>query len=84
MYLYTIKSNRYFLAGRATTYWYIVDSAGRTYHYSDGKCRNKSLKQMRTHAYYTAESAISALEQLNVLAVRMLVTHIAKQPLMAD
>lgn len=67
MYQYTIKSNHYLPAGLGSgkTYWYIVDSAGRTYHYSDGKCRNKSLKQMRTYAYYTPESALSTLEQLN-------------------
>lgn len=64
-YQYTILSNQYLPKGVVSTYYYIIDSERRIYHYSDGKFRKKALKQMRTFAYPDARFAIAELERLN-------------------
>lgn len=64
---YTIKGNQYLPNGfgrPASTYYYIVDNEGKTYHHRDGKWRKKELIEMTTYAYYSHESAQNDVDKL--------------------
>jgi len=60
---YTIYHNHYLIQGKVSTYYYIVDSDGKTYHTKDNKWRKKTLTDVATYKIGSAEMAKSIIDR---------------------
>jgi hypothetical protein len=60
---YIIKNNQYLLQGKASSYYYIVDSDGKTYHTKDKKWRKNTLKDLATYKIGSVDMAKSIIDK---------------------
>ena len=59
-----IKSNQYLPKGRVSTYYYIVDSHGRTWHRIGTAWRIKSAKDLKHYYFLSLDAANLKMEEL--------------------